>query len=90
MDIQSFYHLSPSEFNVVYKTWAEKHDRDNQNRWEQIRLVCYHAIRPYMKQKRSLKKFMPLPWDKKSKKKEGRRRDPRRFERLKKRYGEKI
>jgi len=92
MDIQSFYHLSPGEFEVIYKRWTESNERDKQNSWEQIRLVCYHAIRPYMKRKTSLKKFMPLPWDnkKKIKSQEGRKRDPRRFNMLKKKYGEKI
>jgi hypothetical protein len=90
MDIHTFYHLSPQEFEVIYRHWAERSDTDNRKNWEQVRLICYHAIRPYMKRSISLTKFMPLAWDKKSKSLRSRKKDPKRFEMLKKKYGEKI
>ena len=94
MDIQSFYHLSPDEFRVVRERWAKQRDNDWKKNWEQVRLICYHSIRPYLKRSIKLNRFMPFTWDKGRKGKirstTGRKRDPKRFEMLKKKYGEKI
>ncbi len=94
MDIQSFYRLTPDEFEMLYDKWSELRDAEFKNRWEQTRKLCYWAGKQ-LKPNVSIKAFMPFPWDKakdKSKKTKGNTKihDPERFERLKKEYGATI
>jgi len=54
--------------------------------WEQVRLLCYHIVSPYMKKAENIKTFMPFEWDKK-KSKEAKPLTKKEFEELKKRHG---
>jgi hypothetical protein len=94
MDIQTFYRLSPDEFEIVYTEWSKLRNGEFENTWEQTRAMAFWSTIENLKNK-SIVKFMPLPWDKdktkdKSKKTKGtgeKAHDPERFERLKKKYG---
>jgi len=90
MDAETFYQLSPKEFEKVFERWKNKQDEDYKERWEQIRLICYHTRMPELKPVRLLA-FMKFPWDLGRKKGSGPvKKDPERFERLKQKYGEKL
>jgi hypothetical protein len=97
MDIQSFYQLTPEEFEEIYTRWSELRDSEFRNSWEQTRCNSYWSIKASLKNV-TMQKFMPLPWDKtkdKSKKTKGntlgeKAHDLERFERLKKKYGSTI
>lgn len=97
MDIQSFYHLTPYEFEVVYNKWNEQRDAEFKDRWEQTRKISFWTGVMNLKNK-SILKFMPFTWDNaqgtghraQSKKKGKKVHDTKRFERLKKEYGATI
>lgn len=86
MNAESFYFLSPEEFEEIYKKWSDKRDADLRTSWEQTRLICYWSIYK-LKSVMPLKSFMPLAWDG-MKDKPKKVKDPERFARLKKEYGE--
>jgi hypothetical protein len=99
MDIQTFYRLSPEEFEIVYTEWSKLRNGEFENTWEQTRAIAFWSTVANLKNK-SIKKFMPLPWDNEKKKRvassqaprnDGGKRekahDPERFERLKAKYG---
>jgi hypothetical protein len=87
MDINSFYQLSPAEFEITYSKWGEMRNADYENKWEQTRLNSFWSAAAYLK-KRNVFRFMPFPWDKKNKKKvKPKKRDPQRVDNLKKKYG---
>ena len=98
LDIQSFYQLTPDEFETVYTRWSDARDSQFRNGWEQTRMKCYYSAAPYMKSKVSAKAFMPFPWEKKGAapepgakaKREKAVKDPERFKALKQRYGSTI
>lgn len=95
MDIQSFYHLTPDEFEVIYKKWSEVRDSDFKNGWDQLRIISYQVYlsNQLLKNKKAMTAFMPFPWDKNKKAgiaKSKNIRDHKRFERLKNEYGENI
>jgi hypothetical protein len=93
MDIQSFYQLTPGEFEVIYSKWSEFKDAELRNGWEQTRAKCYWIAGPNLKKGITIKSFMPFSWDKIKKtrtKKQGRIHDPERFKRLQEEYGATI
>jgi hypothetical protein len=92
MDIQSFYDLTPDEFEEVYKKWAEQRDATYKNEWDQTRVIAYQVYlsNTLLKSKKTMKGFLPFPWDKNKKGKTQSIRDPERFERLKNEYGKTI
>jgi hypothetical protein len=101
MDIVTFYHLTPDEFEQVYEKWSDSRDAEYKNKWEQTRLICYYAIRPNLKGNPKVTTFMKFPWEKAQGRGHGAEvnastgsagsaekiHDPERFERLKKKYG---
>ena len=89
MDIQTFYQLTPGEFEIIFNKWSELRDAEFRNTWEQTRFKCFYSVRPYIDKKITIKRFMPFAWDNKAKDKRKRTKvlDTKRFERLKKEYG---
>lgn len=92
LDIETFYQLTPDEFEEIYERWAEARDSDFKNRWHQTRKICFWAAGPYMKKGSTEQSVMKFPWEKKgkSKGKTAARPDKERLNDLRTRYGDKI
>jgi uncharacterized phage-like protein YoqJ len=86
MSFDSFCALTVEEFDRVLKRWSEDRDSDYKDKWERARLI---ATVPHLKDKSAIIKMLTFPWDK-SKNTTIKVRDPERFERLKKEYGETL
>lgn len=90
MSLQDFCSCTPSEFKKVYEAWRDNAQRLMREGWEQTRTICICSMQPYSKKRLDPKNIMPLPWDRKQKKKEPemtREERKARYEAAKKRYG---
>jgi hypothetical protein len=92
MSYATFCQLTVKEFDKILGRWAEKSNREFEDRWEQTRIKSYFSIARYLKENTSIQAFMKFAWDgkKKGNQPQGKIRDPERFERLKKEYGETL
>ncbi len=47
--LNDFLLMTPREFSAVYEAWNEHQTLLRQERWEQIRWICFYSIKPYSK-----------------------------------------
>lgn len=93
MTAESFYQLTPSEFEEAYLKWSDKRDGDFKNGWLQTRKICFHVAAPYLKKGATEKSIMRFPWEEGKRgqnKTETAKPDPERLAKLKEKYGDQI
>jgi hypothetical protein len=92
LDAETFYQLTPEEFEEVYERWAEARDSEFKNKWHQTRKICFWAAGPYMKKGSTEQSVMRFPWEKRNKTKTRitAKQDKERLEELRQRYGDQI
>ena len=65
LTVDYFYNLTPHQFQNIIKGYANRKDRETQERWVQTREVIYYnyLLTETKGSKKAKTKIMPLQWD---------------------------
>ncbi len=55
--------MTPKEFGATYEAWNRLQTVRRQERWEQVRWMCYYAVRPYAKRGLRPADVLSFEWD---------------------------
>lgn len=66
MSMDDFCRCIPSEFQAAYEAWSEMREKEEQSRWERMRMQCLCSLQPYSKTKLRASDLMEFPWEKPS------------------------
>ena len=74
MCYDDFGRLDFEEFAAVYNAYVTQRDFDYKESWERIRVCSVLLLQPHMKRGSTIspQQLLPLPWDKKEKRKDTR------------------
>lgn len=64
MSLGDFCALTPDEFGLVCKAYADSHEAEYKDGWERMRMLATIVIQPHIRQKITPQRLMPLPWEK--------------------------
>lgn len=62
MRIDDFCQCTPAEFAIIFEQWQLIDERTNRQSWEQTRMICWSALRPY-NNKLKPSDVMAFPWE---------------------------
>lgn len=70
MSQKEFWDATPRSFHNVLQGYHRKKERENKENWEMARYNAYCAMVVHLdnKNRQSMQKMLPLPWDKEAKK----------------------
>ena len=63
MSLADFSSCTPAEFYEVYAHWREKEELRDRSSWEQVRVLCAHVLRPWVRKRLKAEDVFALPWD---------------------------
>jgi len=94
---EEFYRMTWAEYDLMCEGYAGKQERQSKERWEIGRWITFHLLNVQLERKNRLKRFTDLtrfPWEKAEHKgpqtPEEWDEDRRKFEELKKKWGETL
>lgn len=90
LSLRDFYSLAPDEFIAIVDKYNETGAAARQERWEQIRKICYFAVSPYLKKGKDERSIMRFPWEVKHSADTPGKREPDREEKMKRKYGGRL
>lgn len=64
MSLDDTYRLTPLEFNVIYKAWADKEMAEYRSGWERARFTAELMLLPYLKKGSKLNDLIVFDWEK--------------------------
>lgn len=76
--------MTPHEFGAVYDAWNGLQTVRRQERWEQVRWMCYYSVRPYAKKGLKPADVLRFEWEGQTRKrtKEEKEAEDKRFHEL--------
>lgn len=92
LSLDEFCALEFDEFESICEAWRKMSEQQNREAWERTRILATICIQPHIKKKITPKQLIPLPWDKRT----ARRNEPqltaeekrKRFEDVARRLGD--
>jgi hypothetical protein len=63
MSYEDFCRLTLEEFSRVYEAYSDKSEGLYRDNWERMRMQAFIIVRPFVRNKLTLRKFLSLPWD---------------------------
>ena len=65
-----FWNLTPHDTMIIFKSWAEQQNLNQQNEWERIRWQtgCLYNLQVKRSQQKTPAQWFKLPWDAEQKK----------------------
>ncbi len=66
MTFDDFYRLEMCEFRACCRAYNEMREADMHADWERMRMLATIVIQPHVKGKVTPERLLPLPWEKKA------------------------
>ena len=90
LSYDDFCALSPDEFQQVHRSWVDNETERLHGEWERTRVLATISVQPHLKKPVSMRKLLPLPWDKKARTKVSKPSTRARFDEIVKRTKEYV
>jgi len=65
MSEDEFYNSTLRTLSLRIKGHFDQEEQRERNEYERMRVLAYHVVAPYMKDRKTIEKFMPFDWDRK-------------------------